>query len=139
MNPKQKGNAGERSWAKFLRENDLDSKAWRNYGSGSTIYKSDVVNKLDYNFEVKCVKKLNLYKALKQTQRDAEMAHSKPSIVFHLDGMRDGEWWIIIDSYEWAKLMKKSAEPLLKQPDREMRYDLESLKIMCNKIIKRLE
>jgi Holliday junction resolvase len=139
INSKQKGNQGERDWAKFLREQNLDKRAWRNYGSGSTTYKSDVVNKLDYNFEVKCVKHLNLGKAIKQTKRDAEMSGTKPSVIMHLDGMKDGEWWILIDAYEWANLIKRNEEPKIKEPDRELKYELIRLKNSIQKIIKMIE
>lgn len=128
INSKRKGNQGERDWAKFLRERGLDKNAWRNYGSGSTSYKSDVVNKLGYNFEVKVGKHFSLPAALKQTQRDADMSHSIPSIPFHLDGMRDDEWWIVLDAYEWADLLKRSKEPIIKEPDRQLSWDLKALK-----------
>ena len=139
VNSKQKGNQGERDWAKFLREQNLDKRAWRNYGSGSTIYKSDVVNKLDYNFEVKVGKHFSLPQALKQTQKDAEMSHAKPSVAFHLDQMRQDEWWIIIDAYEWAELFKKNKEQISREPDKELRYLLQKSVDINKQIIKRLE
>jgi len=138
VNSKRKGNAGERSWAKFLREQNLDNRAWRNYGSGSTSYKSDVVNKLGYNFEVKVGKHFSLSKAIKQTKRDAEMSHTKSAIPFHLDGMRDDEWWIIIDAYNFADLLKRAEESKLKKLDRNMKYKLKYLKNSINQVLKEL-
>jgi len=139
INSKRKGNQGERRFAKFLRERGLDKNAWRNYGSGSTSYKSDVVNKLGYNFEVKVGKHFSLPATLKQTNRDADMSHTIPSIPFHLDGMRDDEWWIILDAYEWADLLKRSQEPKIKEPDRAMEWDLIKLKNAINKVLKDLK
>ena len=138
INSKRKGNAGERNWAKFLREQNLDRNARRNVSSGSTYYKSDVHNSINYNFEVKVGKHFSLPKALKQTQRDAEMAHSKPAIPFHLDGMRDDEWWIVIDAYEWAELLKKAKEPKTESPDKSMKWHLTNLKNAINQVIKDL-
>jgi len=138
INSKRKGNQGERDFAKFLREQNLDKKAWRNYGSGSTSYKSDVVNKLGYNFEVKVGKHFNLLGAI-QTSRDAEMAHTTPSVVFHLDKMRDGEWWIILPADEWSELFKKDSEPRVKEPDKNLRWKLETLKNVINQVIKELK
>ena len=137
-NPKRKGNQGERNWAKFLREQNLDKGAWRNYGSGSTIYKSDVVNKLGYNFEVKVGKHFSLPKAIKQTERDAEMSHTKPAIPFHLDGMRDDEWWVILDAYNFADLLKRAEEPKLKEMDRKMKWKIQRLIQSAKVVLKEL-
>ena len=136
INSKRKGNAGERNWAQFLREQNLDRNARRNVSSGSTYYKSDVHNSINYNFEVKVGKHFSLPKALKQTQRDAEMAHSKPAIPFHLDGMRDDSWWIVIDAYEWAELIKRNKEPISKAPDREMKWKIQRLVEAAKQVMK---
>jgi hypothetical protein len=52
---------------------------------------------------------------------------------------RDGEWWILIDAYEWANLIKRNEEPKIKEPDRELKYELIRLKNSIQKIIKMIE
>jgi len=139
INSKRKGNQGERNWAKFLREQGIDNNARRNVSSGSTFYKSDIHNSINYNFEVKCVKRLNLWNAIKQTVRDAEKSHTKPSVIIHLDGMREDEWWVLIDAYNWADLIKRSKESVIKEPDRETSYIIKNLIIWLKKLDKKLE
>lgn len=118
---KKKGNRGENLWANWLTSNGIT--AYRNSGSGSGIAKSDVHNALGANFEVKTVKHLNLKKAWQQSQSDANKAHSTPYLVVHLDGMKENDWFIVMNNYDWLDLMKKSIEqPTPQNPNRELRY-----------------
>lgn len=135
-NPKAKGNKAERQFSELLRDYGLDDTAKRNYSSGSGIQKSDVHNKLNYNIEVKHVEKLNIWKAIEQSQKDAEQTHTKPLIAFKKNRH---DWWIVIPAWHWADLIRKSLEPKTQNPDKELLYLLENLKNVTSKIIKKLK
>jgi Holliday junction resolvase len=139
MNAKRKGNQGENKFANWCREQGLE--VWRNSGSGSGIAKSDANNSLGINFEIKTVKALNLKKAWKQSERDANMTHSIPYVVVHFDGMGDNEWLIVMDNYNWLELMKNKpgviTNPL--ETNRNLKWKVEKLKQAANDVIKELE
>ena len=63
------------------------------------------------NFEVKSVKKLNLMEAWKQSERDAAMSHTTPTLVIHFDGMPQDSWLVVMNNYDWADLIKGKNEP----------------------------
>jgi len=138
-NPKKKGNLGENKFFKWLRKENIDKTAMRNPSSGAGTYKSDVINSLDINFEVKTVKRLNLQEAWKQSSRDADMSQATPYVVIHFDGMPDDMWLIVIDNWTWADMFKKGQEPKSKEPDRQMRYDLQNLKNAITRVNKYLK
>ena len=139
VNPKKKGNRGENNFFKWLRNHNGDKSAMRNPSSGAGYYKSDVINSIGYNFEVKTVKKLGLQQAWKQSERDAEKSQAIPSVVIHFDGMPEDMWLIVIDNYTWADMFKKAQEPKSKEPDRQMRYDLQALKNAATRVMKYLK
>ena len=137
INSKRKGNQGERDWAYFLRDSNLDKKAWRNKGSGSSYIKSDVLNSLQYLFEVKVGKHIPVLSAIKQSTRDAEMSQTIPSVPFRYDYM--SEFWIMIPAWHWAELYKKSQQPKTENPDRDLRQKLDLLQYKSQDIIRELE
>lgn len=104
LNSKKKGNKGENDFAHWLQENGI--RAWRNSSSGSGLYKGDINNSLDYTFEVKTVKKINLMEAWRQAQKDSSIAHNKPLLAIHFDGMGKREWLIIQHSEDWLESIK---------------------------------
>ena len=113
INAKKKGNHGENLWANWLRDNNV-CKANRNSSSGANIVKSDVTNDLGMNFEVKTVKKLNLMEAWKQSERDAQMSHTIPTVVIHFDGMPKDTWLVVMNNWDWADLVKGKNKPVMK-------------------------
>ena len=108
MNAKKKGNHGENEFANFLQENGI--KAWRNSSSGAGLYKGDINNSLDYTFEIKTVKKINLLKAWQQVQHDSSIAHNTPVLAIHFDGMGNRQWLITMHSNDWLEIIKKQNE-----------------------------
>ena len=135
---KKKGNAGERRFAEWLTHNGI--RAWRDAGSGGgNREKSDVGNNINANFEVKTVKKINLLKAWNQTESAAEKTHNTPYVVVHFDGMRDGEWLMVMDNYSWLELYKQARQPKnIYEPSRQFKWKLETLKKIMNDILKDL-
>ena len=46
--------------------------------------------------------------------------------------------YAVIDYHEFLKLLKKDAEPLIKEPDRNMKWKLERLRQSAQEVIKDL-
>lgn len=91
MNSCQKGKAGEREAAEFLRQHGFQSRRGQQF-SGSPD-SPDVVSDLPYHVEVKRVEKLNLESACLQAERDS---NGKPWIVLHRKNR--GKWLVTIDA-----------------------------------------
>ena len=127
VNAKRKGNAGENNFANWLRDNNV-CKANRNSSSGSNTVKSDIVNNLGMNLEVKTVKKLNLMEAWKQSERDAKMSHTIPTVVIHFDGMPKDSWLVVMNNYDWADLIKGKNEPVKQVASKTKQSSNEYLK-----------
>lgn len=90
INSNQKGKAGEREFAKWLRENvGCDARRGQQYSGGSDS--PDVVTDLPFHFEVKRVERLNVHDALAQAIADSE---GKTPIVAHRRNR--GEWLITL-------------------------------------------
>lgn len=144
MNAKKKGNAGENKFANWLQSKGI--KAYKNSSSGSNMWKSDVHNSLDINFEVKTCKKINLLKCWKQTDRDSSMSKATPMLAVHFDGMKDNEWLMILHSEDWIELLNTPPKPQksstgqdMIENDRELSYALDQLRIAVQRINKILD
>ncbi|MEK6884530.1 MAG: hypothetical protein AABY22_33165 [Nanoarchaeota archaeon] len=104
INSKKKGNRFENLWANWLKDNEI--KAWRDsYSGGGDREKSDVANNLNYNFEVKAVKKLSLQKAWRQSVKAAGV-YNTPSVIVHFDGMAQDQFLVVIDNWTFLNLIK---------------------------------
>lgn len=138
VNAKKKGNAGENCWANWLRDNNV-CNATRNSSSGSNIVKSDVVNNLGMNFEVKTVKKIGLMEAWKQSERDAKMSHTIPTLVIHFDGMPKDSWLVVMNNWDWADLIKGKNDLATKTSSKTEQlsneYAKKSLRLKLKEII----
>ena len=136
INAKRKGNKGENKFYQWLRQEKIDKNAIRNPSSGGGVVKSDIVNSLGINFEVKTVKKLNLQKAYEQSDRDGLASHTTPYVVIHFDGMPEDMWLIVIDNWTWKDLWIKAREDKLVEPSRELKWSLEKLKTAISQVLK---
>ena len=134
-----KGKSGERRFAEWLTQNGI--RAWRDSASGGgNREKSDVGNNINANFEVKTVKTLGLLKAWKQTESAAEKTHNTPYLVVHFDGMRDGEWLMVMDNYSWLELYRQSRQPKnIYEPSKQLKYKLELGRKVLGEILKDLQ
>ena len=139
MLAKKKGNNGERKFAQWLSDNGI--KASRDPGSGGgNREKSDIVNSINANFEVKTVKKLNLKEAWKQTEIAADKTHNTPYLVVHFDGMGDNDWLIVMTNHEWMDMYKRAKEPkTINEPTKSLGYKLANAKRVIQELIKELE
>ena len=101
INSRQKGAAGERELADFLRQHDVGARRGQQFhgGPGSP----DVVTDLDgIHFECKRVERGSLYDWLAQAQRDA--GEGKIPVVAHRRNRK--EWVAILPLAELLKLLK---------------------------------
>lgn len=109
INAKKKGNHGENEFSNYLQSHGF--KAWRNSSSGAGINKGDINNQIEIdgigvNIEVKTVKKINLMKCWRQTNKDASVSHTSPVLAVRFDHMPPREWLITIHSDDFMALLK---------------------------------
>lgn len=140
---KQKGARFERFIAKEIEAMGLGT-AHRELMSGGGFRKGDIACNLPFLIEAKNQKKLNWYDSIDQAKRQAEQGNfDKDKWALIVRDPRTSEEltdaYVIMDMWQWLKLLKKDSEPLIKKPDREFKYTLTSLKNICNKVIKDLE
>lgn len=101
INSRQKGAAGEREWAAFLRSYGIAAIRGQQHSGGHDS--PDVKTGLDhkFHFEVKRVEALNLDKAWEQARNDAR-SEQMPLIAHR----RNGEAWkITLDANDFLGLL----------------------------------
>lgn len=138
----QKGKFLENFVAKEIEAAGLGS-ARRELGSGSGKRKGDIFANIPFLIEVKNQDKPTWMQNIKQAKRQAEIGNwgkEKWALV-----IRDPEspqvnpvLYAVIDFYEFLGLLKKSAEPKIKDPDRELKWKLIKLKQIINQILRDL-
>jgi Holliday junction resolvase len=97
INSCQKGKAGERAWAKYLREKmGVDARRGRQF-SGSPD-SPDVVSDDGMHWEVKRVEKLNLSQAMEQAVKDAD-GKKIPAVAWKKNR---GEWLVILRAKDFT-------------------------------------
>jgi hypothetical protein len=116
----------------------IDPTAHRQPGSGNGLAKGDISNNLGLCIECKNTARLNWKETAKQVERQA-MGYAKEVVIWHAPRTPEDKAIVIIDLDFFIELMGKSKEPKTKEPDREFRYLLNNLKVVIQKVIKRLE
>ena len=120
-----------------LRLSGLDTRAYRQKGSGSGLNKGDIWNDLNICFEAK--NQANFSPAwFKQAERES-MGTQEPVVVWHPQNkpMEDSKVFMNWDYFE--KLLKKTKEPVLNKPTNELKWRLDSLKSAIQRVIKELQ
>ena len=136
-NGKHKGNQFEREIAAEFRL-QLGEFAARNSGSGAGISKSDIHNSLGLNLECKRVERLNIFKAIAQSHRDSELAHSRPTVVFRANRM--SEPYIAIQLSYFFELIRTSKEPkTFKSDNQKLQYLLRQTRQILNQLLKEID
>jgi len=146
MKPTSSINKGKR-WEKRICqeiENSGLGKARRESGSGSGKYKGDIFANLPFLIEAKNQKTIKLLDWVEQAKHQAEIGNwdsNKWALIIRNPRVSEetGEGLVVIDMFEWFDLLKKNSEPRIKEPDKDLKYDLTSLKIMCNRVINKLD
>ena len=137
INSKKKGNHGENLFANWLSDNGI--KAWKDSMSGGgNREKGDVGNNIDFTFEVKTVKKVNLPAYWKQTKISAEKHHNRPCLVIHLDGMPKDSWIMIMDNWDWLDIIMGENKIDIKYENTNLKWKAKRAKEAINEFLKEL-
>jgi len=138
----QKGRRFENYIAEQIEEMGL-GKATREIGSGSGKRKGDIFSNLDFLLEAKNQKHLSWWASIDQSKKQAEQGnYARDKWALIIRDPRKGEFqdcYVVMDMWEWMKLLKKNSEPIIKNPDRSMKWDLIKLKENLNRVIKQLK
>ena len=109
-NSRQKGKRGELELAHLLQEYGIPARRGQQYAGANGD--ADVVGLQGYHIECKRVEKLNLYKAMKQSETDAKP--SETPIVCHRTDRQ--EWLVTLRLPDFLRLCGYSVN---KQQDRD--------------------
>jgi len=144
MNPKsahQKGKRLEQYVAKLIEEIGLGS-ATRTPGSGSGYKKGDIFANIPFTLECKNEKQWhwdNIDQAIREAQQ-GNYLKDKWALVIRDPRYPEFEAvYAVIDLGQFLELLKKNKEPLIKEPDRELSYQLKVLKENIRKVLNKLE
>ena len=145
MKPKSAIEKGKR-FEKFVAEQiELAGlgKATRTPGSGSGLKKSDIFANIPFSIEAKNQRKIKILDWIDQSKESAEkgnFAKEKWAVVFNDFRKREfQEIYVVIDFWQFLDLLKREKEPLIKEPDKNLKYKLEKFKYLANDIIKWLK
>ncbi len=146
MKPKSVQQIGKKfaNWCNDQIEEMGLGKAVLTPGSGSgNRYKGDSFNKLDFLLEYKSERRPSWKGNIAQAKRQAEQGNydSDKWIMVQRDPespQANPQAFAVIDYIQLLKLLKKNSEPLIKEPDRDLKWKLQSLKDAINRVIKSL-
>jgi len=147
MKPKTaqaKGKAFERYIAKELTANGF-GKAHREVMSGGGFRKGDIYcPSFPFMIEAKNQATVKINEWVDQSKREAQIGfHNRDKWVLMFKDTRttniNPTIYAVTDFYQFLQLCKKDSEPLIKQPDRDLKFKLEDLKRRSNNIIKKLK
>ena len=138
---KNKGNRFENYVASQITEMGL-GEAHREIGSGSGSRKGDVYSSLPFLLECKNQKALKWWDSIDQARREANQGnYDRDKWALVVRDPREPEFkqvYAMIDFWEFLKLLKKNREPLIKEPDKALKWKLTTLKNAINQVIKDL-
>ena len=144
MKPKsniQKGKRFEEYICQQIEEMGLGT-ARREIGSGSGKRKGDIFADLPFLIEAKNQKSLSWGQSIDQAVQQANVGNENPDKWALI--VRDPRYpefektYVVIDFHEFLKLLKKDSSPLIKEPDRQLKYALSRLKESINQVNKLL-
>ena len=140
----EKGKRLEKFVAKEIQSEGL-GKAQRTSGSGSGEHKGDIFANLPFLLECKNQPSVRIQAILNwidQAKRQAERGNwdrNKWGLIVRDPRVREfDEVYAVIDFWEFLGLLKRYSEPLVKKPDREMRWKLEGLMKAIKAVLKLL-
>ena len=146
MKPKSKIEKGKRFEKLIAKEIEYAGLglARREVGSGSGKKKGDIAANLDFLIEAKNQKTIKIQEWVRQAKQQAKIGNYDPqkwALVFRDPGSPEvnPEIYVTIDFYKWLELLKKESEPRIKEPDRNLKWDLKRLIADAKKVIKQIE
>ena len=145
MKPKtaiEKGKRAEKEVARRIEVAGL-GKARREAGSGSGKNKADIACNLPFLLEVKNQKTIKFQEWIKQAKEQARIGNSDPNkwclVIIDPSGVQSPERMEIyatIEFDEFLGLLKRSANPRVKEPDKEMARLMERAREFCRRLEK---
>ena len=139
---RQKGQRFERFVAKEITAMGL-GKAGREGNSGAGFRKGDIAANLPFLLEVKNEATTKLLPNVDQAVKQAgigNFAKEKWALITRDPRFPEFERvYATIDFWEFLKLLKRSNEPMVKSPDRELKYLLQRIVDSCKQVVNRLE
>jgi hypothetical protein len=137
---RDKGKRAEKEAARRIARAGL-GKATRTPGSGNGKIKDDVFCNLPFGIEVKNERQTNFLPNIDQAKEQARIGNIDPNkwclVTIDPRGVQDPErmtMYATVEYDEFLNLLKKFSEPKIKEPDRELKYKLESLKESCRRL-----
>ena len=101
-NSNQKGKAGEREFANFLKSHGIEARRGQQFSGGGDS--PDVVHSLPgIHFEVKRVEKFSLWDSIEQAETDRPEDYIP--VVAHRKNRRD--WVVVLYAEDFLELVKK--------------------------------
>lgn len=138
----EKGKRAEKEVARRIERAGL-GKARREAGSGSGKNKADIACNLPFLIEVKNQKTIKFQEWIKQAKEQARIGNSDPNkwclVIIDPSGVQSPERMEIyatIELDEFLGLLKRSANPRIKEPDKEMARLLERAREFCRRLEK---
>lgn len=136
----QKGKRAENEVSRRIERAGL-GRSCRTPGSGSGNMKADLFNNLPFTIEVKNQKSIHFLDWVKQSKEQAKIGSPDPNkwalVIIDPQGVQDPERmeiYAVTELDEWLELIKRHSEPKIKEPDRKLKYLLESLKTSLQKV-----
>lgn len=138
----EKGKRAEKEVARRIERAGL-GKARREAGSGSGKNKADIACNLPFLLEVKNQKTIKFQEWIKQAKEQARIGNSDPNkwclVIIDPSGVQSPERMEIyatIEFDEFLGLLKRSANPRVKEPDKEMARLMERAREFCRRLEK---
>jgi hypothetical protein len=138
----QKGKRAEKEVANRIERAGL-GKARREAGSGNGKNKADIFANIPFLIEVKNQKTIKFQEWIKQAKEQARIGNSDPNkwclVIIDPSGVQSPERMEIyatIELDEFLGLLKRSANPRIKEPDKEMARLLERAREFCRRLEK---
>lgn len=139
---KNKGRRFENYIAEQIRQAGL-GEAHREVGSGSGLRKGDIYTTLPFMLECKNHNQYAFSSWIKQTKRETEQGNFDRDKWILI--VRDPETpetspnvYAMLDFWQLLNLLKRNEEPKIKEPDKELRWRLTTLKSAINNVLKEL-
>ena len=137
-NTRQKGRAFVKIIIARLEEYGL--KSYEVSGSGAGLTKGDIrIDALNLVIEAKDHKQISVAQWVEQSEKEG-LGVNKTALFWRHPKSPSSNPDIRVDiSLEYfAKLLKKNSEPMIKEPDREMKYRLKNLGVAVKQVEKYL-
>ena len=133
----QKGKDLENFIADLFARSGLDRRAVRQLGSGNGKRKGDVDNDLGWCIESKNTASFRWKEAALQVQRQA-MNYQKECVVWHPPGTPLDKSVAIININDFIELLQRFKDPVIKEPDRAMKWKLQRFIQSAKEVLKEL-